>query len=262
MQSEKSGSPASDNQLKLASELGIDCDATVGTATLVRSIERELGQDTLLELTRWFVMSVLRHLERAAWKEPAASTVQEDHQYSLAATYLAVDEFKKSLRTVLKDSRCKFTLTDFAKTRNLDRRILSYKTKAFERAKRLLLQAGWAGQISQATEIETASKAESSVADKSVVNRRAMRRGYLESEPRGSASSEDVKHKRQDRIKANGMSEAEYRKLEQALMRKQPQPIQHNWNYRSNEERMSLIMGLLSGFGVVALVLWLISLNY
>lgn len=133
---------ASRNQHDFAAELGVEFDEDTTVDTLVHSIEYRLGQANLLEQSRWYLLSVLRHTSKAQWQQPASSGIDIDTQYEMAREYIICDNFKKSLRTVLKDSRCKFTLLKFAKGKDVKKRTLSSSTQAFRRARSLLEEAG------------------------------------------------------------------------------------------------------------------------
>lgn len=53
------------------------------------------------------------------------------------------------------------------------------------------------------------------------------------------------------------MSDEEYQRLEHALASGHPEPVQRSPLYRSNEDRFSLLAGLLAGALFFALVFWL-----
>lgn len=254
MRLEISGTSASQNQLAFAADLGIDTGADTNAESLIPQIERRLGQDTLLEQSRWFVMSVMRHLTHADWTDPMDSNLETDRQYALAQDYIATDEFKKSLRTVLKDSRCKFTLVNFAKSRNGEKRILSFATKAFRHADFLLQEAGLV-KTEQATQRQASVLENSGDSSNSNISRRAARRGYSRREwphklSEGRGLAEDAKP-----VPHQDMSEEEYVELDRAFEDGGQQPVP-NWNYQTHEDRISLVLGIAAGFGVFVIVLW------
>ncbi|MFT4748618.1 MAG: DNA-directed RNA polymerase beta subunit [Pseudohongiellaceae bacterium] len=141
-QDSKSDSAISDNQRAFAESLGVVVSDFPDIEALVEKIETSLGQNTMLEQSRWFVMSVLCHSNRGAWLTIDESEIDKEKQYEIAGSYIGTDGFKQSLRTVLKEGRCKFTLLKFAKSRNIEKRTLSTTTKAFKHAQSLLKELG------------------------------------------------------------------------------------------------------------------------
>ncbi len=256
MHLEISSTSASQNQLTFAAELGIDTEADSNAESLIRQIERQLGQDTILEQSRWYVMSVLRHLKHADWSDPLDSNLETDRQYALAQDNIATDALKKSLQTILKDYRCKFTLVDFGKSRNGRKRILSYTTKAFSRASLLLTEAGLV-EARKKNQPQTDSMENSSAVPttNSVVSRRAARRGYSGPSSATEIEVEQSAQKPIDSTTVQEMSEEEYAELDKAFEDGDQQPMQ-NWHYKSYEDRISLALGVVAGFGVCAIVLW------
>lgn len=254
--SSEPGLQATANQLALADELKVSATDRSNTESLVRAIEQKTGQNTLLEHSRWFLLSVLKHLSKADWDSPAESNLARERQYALARDFIATDEMQKSLGAILKDDRCKFTLVGFAKTRKPEKRVLSFTTKAYRRAVTFLEQtAVHAGQTPAPPRAPVSGK-NTSLNTSSVVSRRAARRGYFGEEALDIDLRAESVIQQSVPQQSSAMSEEEYAELNKVLEDSENLAPQQNWHYRNNEDRFSLMLGAAAGFGVFAVVLW------
>jgi hypothetical protein len=129
---------ASQQQIDVAHALQIAEAGSLPVVELIRQIESKLGQDTLAEHARWYLMSVLRHLNKDDWSSLEASGIAGPLQQELIDRYIATDDAKQALRSVLKEPHCRFTLLGFAKARRVEQHVLSTTTKAYRNAAALL----------------------------------------------------------------------------------------------------------------------------
>lgn len=244
------------NQLQLAQELELEFQSDTSSHTVVAAIEHLLDDKTDIECARWFLLSAYRHVSGANWLDPALSGWLLESQYQLAERFIEKDGVVRALRAVLKDKSLRFTLCDFAKTRNVQKRRLSSQTAAFRQAEQLL--AGTAAMDSDAVSTpDTIPSSESAGA--STVDRRALRRGHTEDELRGFLDTNPADTANAASARRNAMSKEEYSEFEK-LMESAEAPVGgQNWSYKTSEERSSLVWGLVSGFAVFALLLWVFS---
>ena len=248
-------------QISLAETFAIAVKTDFSADQLVELIEQKLGQNTMLELARWFLMSVLRHSNRADWVTLPDSQMAETEQYALAASFIDRDDLKQSLHTVLKDNRCRFTLIRFAKARNIEKRVLSSTTKAFKQAQALLREAGLLeGSGKKTASRKPASNAVQKAAggaSATVSHRRAARRGYFDDDPVDYTEELDIGSAKLNKDKLENLSDEEYAELQKLIVGEGERVPQQNWSYPTNEDRLSLLIGLAGGCVVFALVLWL-----
>lgn len=246
----------SDNQRAFAESLDIAVADYPAIEKLVEQIETSLGQNTMLEQSRWFVMSVLCHSNRSPWLSIEDSELDKEKQYDIAGRYIASDELKQSLRTVLKEDRCKFTLLRFAKSRNLEKRTLSTTTKAFKHAQSLLRETGLldpAKAPGRKAQNKTRGKSKKE-ADNGSADRRAARRGYFEDDfldflnPQGAVEGQAVVQSR--------MSDEEFAELD-AKIDMMAEPAYYSWSGAVSEDRSSLLIGLGAGCVMFAVIIWL-----
>ncbi len=285
------------NQLSLAAELGIGLQAEANLDSLISEIEQSLGDKCSEEQARWFVLSVSRHLNREKWLEPAASNLDLSRQYALARDCLAIDGFRKSMKALLKDRHCVFTLLCFRRRKDVKNKIMSTTTNAYKIAATVLqetdtglvperetkkaspqaltedslnknltniaatfLQETHAGL---APERETKKVSPQALAEDSLnknltnmaANRRAGRRGYSDAGLHSAVGSYRPEKSTSSKDRAPSMSEEEFSHLEAAIANNSQEPVQQEWNYRSNEDRWSLVLGLAAGIGFFSLVL-------
>jgi hypothetical protein len=221
------------------------------------------------ESARWFAVSVLRHLRKAKWSTPRDSDLDDAGQKDLAKGCLAVDGFSASLRTVIKDSRSKFRIVGFASSKKIERGVLATGTKAYKIAVNTIVAAGLAARKTKPASYKTTtkkkvdpqpqSKSESKPelkdklkeVEKTVVGRRAKRRGYSigESMPVG-----DTLKVTSEENQTVSMSKEEFAGLDAALSKNDAEIIQQNWDYQQNEDRWSRLLGLLAGVGFFVFV--------
>lgn len=262
-------------QAELASSLGISLDESSSLLQLMQALDKALGQKYLLEQARWFILSVYRHLTKANWDTISESGLSLEQQYELAEIYISSDKFKQSLITVLKDPRTRFTLLGFAKSRNLEKRVLSTTTKAYQHAKGILADKELVaskplrkrGQASASAKSQSQATADTNSgadarpdaeAGDSVVNRRAARRGFADTshaDGQSEVEAESVSRASPDASQTT-MSEEEFEELEEELSSGE-KPAATNWTYETNEDRLSLLLGLAAGGGFCALMLWM-----
>lgn len=245
-----------DSQLEVAKGLDIPVAEFPTTTALVGKIEEALGQGTMLELSRWFVMSVLCHSNKLPWLSLNDCELDEEKQYALAGRYINSDEYKQSLRTVLKEDRCKFTLIRFAKSRNIEKRTLSTTTKAFKHAQTLLKEESLLAAKTPARKSKSKPSTKKPKApDKgSLVDRRAARRGYFDDEfldflnPTGEGFDQGSGEV--------SLSDEEFAELD-AKIDIPGEPAIEGWSGAASEDRSSLFVGLAAGGLMFALVLWI-----
>ena len=259
------------NQISVAVELGLNVAKLSSAAAVVDAIESKLGKVADQECARWFTISVLRHLRKAKWAEPSGSDLDDAKQKQLAKDCLAVEGFSSSLRTVTKDARSKFRIIGFASSKKIDRGVLATGTKAYKIASKLIIETGLAAQKTQAAsnktqskkkatdqplglepELKLESKPESKEVEKTVVGRRAKRRGYSEDESIGV--EDNVEATTPVKNQTASMSKEEFAGLDAALSKNDAEIIQQNWGDQQNEDRWSRILGLLAGVGFFVFV--------
>lgn len=265
------------SQLRLAAELHITDAQTLSTSELIAAIEGRLGERTVLECARWFLMSVLRHERQALWSDPDHSDISRENQNKLARDCLAKPEFVQSIKTVLKGDSCKYALVEFRRTRNPRKHILANTTVAYQcalgvlRKERLL-------EVDANPEPEKSAKEQppASSVDVTTTNmRRASRRGFgtdatRQDEPDSTIPSlhgaGDTAHTSHDPLVIStldtslhtGLTPQEYAELEQALSQpKLPISSHKPWRRFGDDERRSWLLGLLAGFAAFAAILFL-----
>lgn len=201
------------------------------------------GEDTIEELARWFLLSVCRHLEQEHWLTAEACELPDQALDELVSSYLADRSARQSLIMVLKDSRYRYRLIRFGSSRDHGQLQLSDSTIAFRRAKALL-------QPLLGERVPDADKALADPVPATASARRAARRAQPVAS-QGRARSSVAQEAADD-----AMSDEEYARLEQALsaapIGDEPGPRR----YGNNEDRLSLLYGLLSGALFVILVYW------
>ncbi|MDD9889858.1 MAG: hypothetical protein OXU30_05895 [Gammaproteobacteria bacterium] len=246
----------SDAQLTLAQSLELELAELDNLQDLIASIEARLGQATMLEQARWFLLSILCHANKATWRDIEQSGIAEQKQYELAQQFNSSDQNKQSLRRVLKEIQCRYTLINFAKARNLERRTLSTTTKAYKAGKLLLVQAGLIGEMAKPIRRKVAPESEDRSG--SVVNRRAARRGNFVEEG-GFLEPVEIHSPAPKQDREDLMSEEEFSELSEIIEGDGERVAPPKWTYPTNEDRLSLLMGLAAGGGVfvIALILFL-----
>lgn len=220
--------------------------------------------DATHELARWFLMSVLRHLQDAQWQDPDASGLEREQQERLVQRFMAEAATRKSLLAVLRDERLRWRLLRFARSRNPARGIVSESTVAFSRAKQLLAEAGLLDTPGRST-AASAEQADSPASplsvqeplaadhhQASIVQRRAERRQFRLAKRTSDPPPKDAGH---DDARLQ-MSDEEYAQLEQILSREPPRATPSSPGRHLNEERVSLLSGMLAGVLVFVLVWW------
>ena len=262
----------SESQRALATALGINIEEGMAISKLVLQIEQKLGDGAQLESARWYVMSVMRHVENAQWTQLEISGLTQDEQYDLAARCLADSEFTQSIKTVLKGANCRFALVDFKRTRNPGKRILTNTTLAFRIAEAAVndmlpvaVNNSEKAVVDQVQIAATSSEAE--VVDQAHVDlseepttasrRRASRRGYAGETATKTATSNDTGEGAQS-VAGPGMSPQEYAELEAALTQQQSSArLRRTWLRFGSDESRSWLLGLLAGFILFGAVLLL-----
>ena len=130
------------NQRFVAGELGVETAEHNSIAQTISAIEDRLEDAAIMESSRWFAISVLRHLKKAKWNTLNESGLDEAKQKSLAENCLAIAGFATSLRTVTKDARSKYRIVGCASSKNVDRGLLATGTKAYKIASDVVLNSG------------------------------------------------------------------------------------------------------------------------
>ncbi len=286
------------NQREFAESLGVDWSSAEALSDVLQGVEQELGQRNIQELIRWFLLGVYRHSVKGKWEHPDDSGLSQDAQYRLSMKLADRDEYKLSLLTVLKDIRCRYTLLKFGKSRNPARRTLSNTTKAYKQAQQLLRDEGLLSPVaakstdkakiaapteavaegkgaaeqserSDETETEQNSNQTSLTSERerkstaaTAVKRRAARRGFQgirqdEQADRDAMFLQAVAESPQVNSEEDSLTEEEFEELDKALGSSGSSSVQR-WTYNTNEERFSLLMGVLAGSAVCVLMLWLI----
>lgn len=250
MVSENSTTELSADQRSLGASLGLDADTP--ECEFVPKIEAVLGQNTLVEQARYFLMSILCHINREDWSSLEDCPLAQAQQLELAREYIDGDEFKQSLRTVLKDDSFKFTLLSFAKARNASTRTLSLTTKAYKHGVAVLTSNGLIDPSRKKPRAKRKPAAKPQ--DKgSLVDRRAARRGYFDEEEPVDTLAGTESLPTDDEHQA--ISDEEFAALDAKLSELETPP--ENWTYNTAEDRVSLLAGLILGCGVFAVVIWL-----
>ena len=253
------------NQSSVATALGLDMAKLSSVAAVVDAIESTLGKVAEEESARWFAISVLRHLRKAKWSTPHDSDLDDAGQKDLAKGCLAVDGFSASLRTVIKDSRSKFRIVGFASSKKIESGVLATGAKAYKIAVNTIVVAGLAARKTKPASYKTTTKKKVDPqpqlkpelkdklkeVEKTVVGRRAKRRGYSigESMPVG-----DTLKVTSEENQTVSMSKEEFAGLDDALSKNDAEIIQQNWDYQQNEDRWSRLLGLLAGVGFFVFV--------
>ena len=253
------------NQSSVATALGLDMAKLSSVAAVVDAMESTLGKVAEEESARWFAISVLRHLRKAKWSTPHDSDLDDAGQKDLAKGCLAVDGFSASLRTVIKDSRSKFRIVGFASSKKIESGVLATGAKAYKIAVNTIVAAGLAARKTKPASYKTTTKKKVDPqpqlkpelkdklkeVEKTVVGRRAKRRGYSigESMPVG-----DTLKVTSEENQTVSMSKEEFAGLDAALSKNDAEIIQQNWDYQQNEDRWSRLLGLLAGVGFFVFV--------
>lgn len=243
------------NQSKVAIDVGVEAAATASVDDVIDAIETKLGTASMEVRSHWFVISVLRHLRKAKWTSLDDCPLSEKRQRSLTKACIAVKGFTTSLGTVTKDNRSKFRLVGFASSKNIERGMLATGTKAYKIVSAVILEAGVLDELAEVAVKPPKSKskpeakqrsARVKVEEKSVVGRRAKRRGYDGDERKHvTEAAAQVSGKNQ----AASMSEEEFASLDAALSQNTAEPVQQSWSDQVNEDRWSRVLGVLAGVG-------------
>ncbi len=245
------------NQSSVAIELGLDVAKLSSAEALVDAIESTLGKAAEEERARWFAISVLKHLRKAKWATPNGSGLDDARQKNLAMDCVAVKGFSSSLRTVTKDARSKFRIVGFASSKKIERGVLATGTKAYKIAANLIRESGLVERQTKPASIKAPPKKTvgqplgSKEAEKTVVGRRAKRRGYFEDE---FMSVADTTEAASEKDQAATMSKEEFADLDAALSKNDAEIIQQNWGDQQNGDRWSRLLGLLAGVGFFVFV--------
>jgi len=254
------------NQRFVAGELGVETAEHNSIAQTISAIEARLGDAAAVESSRWFAISVLRHLKKAKWNTLNESGLDEAKQKSLAEDCLAIAGFATSLRTVTKDDRSKYRIVGFASSKNVDRGLLATGTKAYKIASDVVLDSGLLAQdeeraksakdsaenASETKIVATKSKRpDLKAAEKTVVGPSSKRPSYYDD---GSVAVAETTAAVADANQALSMTEEEFADLDAALSNNDAQIVQQSWADQRNEDRWSRILGVLAGVGFFVFV--------
>lgn len=264
-------------QLVLARELEVENAHELSARELVVAIESRLGDRAALEYTRWFIMSVLRHEQKANWNDPDQSGLSRDTQYELASLCLSAPEFAQSIKTVLKGDTCKYALVEFGRSRKPRRHKLSNSTVAYQHAVALVrngvkLESSLLDGV--ATISEPLSHKTQSPQKRTFNSRRASRRGFsadpkqhIETDATLAESSSqnteilqtEIENPAVNEVQLNhsrGLSQHEIAELDLALSRNPPRSSRHYSLFQfSDEESRSWLLGMLAGFATFGAIL-------
>jgi hypothetical protein len=204
------------------------------------------------QLARWFLLAALAHLRRENWQQVSDSDLEAQLEDALVAEFVADSSARRSLLTVLRDQRFLQRLPEFARHRDPARGILADSTLAYERACQLLERHKLVSTGGRQTDGPAGESRAASQAPESIVQRRAARRAVARSAgpelhplPRGKSDD-----------RQSQMSDEEYARLEEALSQAPQEPLPPASRFALNEERISLLAGLLAGLLLFVLVWW------
>lgn len=105
---------------------------------VIDRFELELGVKKPVELTRWYLLSVIRYLQQASWNDPYYSGLSTEQQEELAISFLSEAGAFRSLSSVLRKKPLRYNLVRFADKAETNRFVLSSQTNAFKLALELL----------------------------------------------------------------------------------------------------------------------------
>ena len=203
-------------------------------------------------LARWFLLATVSYLRQENWQQLADSSLDAELEDALVAEFLADNAARRSLLTVLRDPRFLERLPTFGQQRDPARGMLADSTLAFKRARQLLERH----QLLDSGPTETGESAgqsrQDSQAPESIVQRRAARRAV----PFSTAAEVFPPDRNKLEDGQEQMSDEEYARLEEALSRPMQESSPPSSAFTLNEERLSLLAGLLAGLLLFALVWW------
>ncbi|MFM1895120.1 MAG: hypothetical protein RLZZ385_194 [Pseudomonadota bacterium] len=239
---------ADDNQLQLLRNLGVDVPASAGIDDVIRQLELALGDRKFLEQARWFLLSVWRHHKGADWQSPEDSGLDAATQQSLAAALLEPVPVRNSLASVLSNRRARYRLLQFATQANRRDCVCSTGSKAYTAALALLNGTGHSGRSAAAGDEVTAGPLLTPITRRRAERRQAALHADQLSHAIAAAQPQPERP----------LSLADYEKLEQAILR----PVDRRWHrratVRTREDRLSLLLGVVTGVAGFLLVWWLL----
>jgi hypothetical protein len=203
-------------------------------------------------LARWFLLAALSSLRQENWQQLADSSLNAELEDALVAQFLADNAARRSLLTVLRDPRFLERLPTFGQQRDPARGMLADSTLAFKRARQLLERHQLLDSGTTDMSQSAGQSRQDSQAPESIVQRRAARRAVAFSTaaevcPPGGNKLEDGQEQ---------MSDEEYARLEEALSRPMQESSPPSSAFTLNEERLSLLAGLLAGLLLFVLIWW------
>lgn len=256
--------PLHPNQHAAATVMGLTATEFETVEAAINAIEAKLGERAMQVRSKWFVISVLRFQQKKKWADLDACGLDEARQNELAQQCLAVTGFAASLKTVTKDHRSRFRFVGFASSKNLERGVLAKGTKAFKIASAVLSEAGLASQqaappqekkqeqkLEQKQKVATVATVESAEAEKTVVARRAQRRGFSAGQPTPAPAA---LRQTSEPNQSLTMSEEEFADLDAALNQPDIEVKQQSWGDQGREDRISRALGVLAGLGFFVFV--------
>jgi hypothetical protein len=203
-------------------------------------------------LARWFLLAAVSSLRQENWQQLADSTLDAELEDALVAQFLADNAARRSLLTVLRDPRYLERLPTFGQQRDPARGMLADSTLAFKRARSLLERHQLLDSGPRETGESVGQSRQGSQAPESIVQRRAARRTAAFS---GAAEVRPPAGNKAG-VEQEQMSDEEYARLEEALSRPVQESSPPASGFGLNEERLSLLSGLLAGLLLFALVWW------
>lgn len=213
-----------------------------------------------LELARWFLLSVRRHLLKAQWEDADCGYAEEsgfslDQQQQLAESFLQDRSARQSLRLVLGAPELQKRLINFGQVRDMQQLQLTETSKAYLHAEQLLLQAAQPAHGNTQTEQASLSNNRPTIASRRAARRAAQVQVQLAGEAKPSETSE---RGNVGGTLNNEMSDAEFRYLQKALTQNDSKAVGRHNKFRINPDHLSVLCGVLAGLLLFVIVNWLI----
>jgi hypothetical protein len=232
------------NQLHLLHSLGVDAPETATASKVADLIENYLGGEASLEQVRWYLLSVLRHINQANWQDPEDCKLSDEVQRQLSARLLAVPGARKSLEQVLRNKNARYRLLTFADRSNAATLTMSRGTRLFQHASKLINDA-------QGIKDSASQEKDKDIPLTGINARRAQRRMATIPESVPPAASESPESKPEA-----CMTLEDYEKFERAILTPVDARLMRRATYKTAEDRLSLLAGVVSAVLIFLLVLW------
>ena len=213
-----------------------------------------------LELARWFLLSVRRHVLKAQWEDADRGYADEsglslDQQQQLAESFLQDRSALQSLRLVLRAPELQNRLIRFGEVRDIQQQQLTEDSKAYLHAEQLLLQAAQPAHRNKQAALASVSTNRPTIASRRAARRAAQVQSLLEGEANTPETGEGSKAGSNN---SNEMSDAEFDYLQRALAENDSEVAGRRNRFRINPDHLSLLYGVLAGLLLFVMVNWLI----